>query len=56
MDSEKVFWFCIGGLMSIITVLIVQHSDQLESRNAYQQGVIDNQRLWLEHEKGERWP
>ncbi|MFM6398795.1 hypothetical protein [Planktothrix sp.] len=56
MDSEKVFWFCIGGLVSILAVLILQYSRQLETRNAYQQGTIDNQQLWLEHEKGERWP
>lgn len=51
MNSEKAFWFCIGGIVSVIAVLIVQHSDQLEARNAYQQGTIDNQRLWLESEK-----
>ena len=56
MNSDKLFWFCIGGLMSIITVLILQYSRQLESRNAYQQGVVESQRQWLEYEKGERWP
>jgi len=55
MDSEKVFWFCIGGLMTGLVILIVQHSDKLENRNAYQQGVIDNQKQWLEYEKGEKW-
>lgn len=55
MNSEKAFWFCIGGIVSVIAALVVQHSDQLEARNAYQQGTIDNQRLWLESEKGERW-
>ena len=55
MDSEKVFWFCIGGLMSILAVLILQYSRQLESRNAYQQGVVESQRQWLEYEKGDKW-
>ncbi|MBE9144916.1 hypothetical protein [Planktothrix mougeotii] len=55
MNSDNFFWFFIGGIMTGLVILIVQHSDQLETRNAYQQGTIDNQRLWLEHEKGEKW-
>ena len=55
MNSEKIFWFCIGGMMSVIAILIAQHSDEQENRNAYQQGVIESQRQWLEYEKGEKW-
>ena len=55
MNSEKAFWFCIGGMMSVIAILIAQHSDEQENRNAYQQGVIESQKQWLEYEKGDKW-
>ncbi|MBD2485815.1 hypothetical protein [Planktothrix sp. FACHB-1365] len=55
MSNEKLFYFYLGGIMTGLTILILQYSRQLETRNAYQQGTIDNQRLWLEHEKGEKW-
>ncbi|CAD5989005.1 hypothetical protein PCC9214_05490 (plasmid) [Planktothrix tepida] len=55
MNSDNFFWFCIGGIMTGLVIFIVQYSRQLETRNAYQQGTIDNQSLWLEHEKAEKW-
>lgn len=56
MDTDKLICFFLGGIISILAVETIRYSRQLETRNAYQQGTIDNQRLWLEHEKGERWP
>lgn len=50
MDS-KIFNFLMGGIISVLMVAILQEVNQLKSQNAYQQGTIDNQKLWLEHEK-----
>ncbi|MGL4497438.1 MAG: hypothetical protein ACRCU2_00115 [Planktothrix sp.] len=55
MDSEKLSYFCIGGILSVLMVMVLQETQKLEARNAYQQGIIENQRQWLEYEKGEKW-
>ena len=53
--NDKLFYFFMGGIFSASLIGILQFTRNLESRNAYQQGTIDNQKLWLEHEKGEEW-
>ena len=52
MDSEKLSYLCIGGILSVLMVMYLQHSDNLKARNYYQQGVIESQKQWLEYEKG----
>lgn len=55
MNSDKLLYFFLGGIFTASLIGILQFTRQLENRNAYQQGTIDNQRLWLEHEKRDVW-
>lgn len=55
MDSDKLSYLCIGGILSVLAVMYLQHSDNLKARNYYQQGIIESQRQWLEYEKGSKW-
>jgi hypothetical protein len=55
MSNDKLLYFFLGGIFWVSLTGMLHYSRNLETRNAYQQETIDNQRLWLEHEKGDEW-
>lgn len=55
MDTDKLSYLCIGGILSLLVVMFLQQKQALNNRAYYQQGIIESQKQWLEYEKGSKW-